>query len=141
MCDDITLVEAACALGLEIEQAARLFAPGGGPYRLRDILSIRCAIDLSFLGTETALRIGCTAAADAKTRGKPRLFVVTWGSGEPRCGWLSNSVPRDATRAVMVIPADTWLRQLTDHITTNRAGAAHRKQEPSHAITSPNRGT
>jgi hypothetical protein len=140
MCDDISLVEAACALNLEIEQAARLFARGG-PYRLRDLLAIRCALDTAFLGTETALRIGCTAAADAKTRGKPRLFVVTWGSGEPRCGWLTASVPRDATRAVLVLPVDTWMKQLIDHITHHRAGAAHRKQEPSHAKSSTNRGT
>jgi hypothetical protein len=135
MCDDITFVEAADALGLEIEQATRLFAPGGGPYRVRDILAIRVALDLPMLGTDMALRIGCTAAADASTTRKPRLFVVSWGSGQPRCGWLTSSVPRDATRAVLVLPVDTWMQQLTRHITNHRAGAAHLSKEPSHHVS------
>ena len=126
--DAVTVSEASAVLGVDHEMAALIMAgplaPCGGRLTLRQVLACRIVANLAMLTAHDAISIALGASADAQTEGTARLLAVGWRKGGPAACWLAGDLPAKTTAALLILPPDRWLAELTERIAEHRAAAA-----------------
>lgn len=127
--EPVTESEACAAIGLEADDLGKLIETGpfARPLTVRKVFGVAMVCTLGMLRRpEDALAIAISASRDARMKGKPRLLAVGWRHLVPHGSWLSDGVPANIDKGILVLPAEKWLSDIAECIARHRHLASGR---------------